>query len=91
MLHLASDPRDFNAVANGDWPLSQNHETADKVACDILQTETDAHADRAGENRQRSEMNAGIIENNKNADDEDDVADDLRNRVLQRTIESAFG
>src|SRR5216684_2903500 len=91
MLHLASDARYLHAVAHRDRPLRQNHETADKIARDILQAKADADADRARKNRQRPEMNAGIIENNKNADDENDVADDLRDRVLQRTIEPALG
>ena len=83
MLHLAGDARHLHAVAHRDRPLRQDDQAADKIACDILQTEADAHADRARKNCQRPEMNAGIIENNKNADDEDDVADDLRDRVLQ--------
>jgi len=91
VLNLAGDAGYFDAVAHRDGPLGQNHQTADKIARDILQTKADAHADRAGKNGQRPEMNAGIIENNKNANDENDVADDLRDRVLQRTIEPALG
>ena len=83
MLHLTGDACYFDAVAHRDRAFGQNHQAADKIARDILETEADAHADRARKNCQGPGMNAGIIENNKNADDENDVADDLRNRVLQ--------
>jgi hypothetical protein len=32
-------------------------------------------------------MNARVFQNNEDADHQDDVADDLGNRVLQRTLE----
>ena len=83
LLHLADDPRDFDAVANRNRPLRQNDEAADKIAGDILQTKADPNADGAGKNSERAEMNAGVFQNNKNADDEDEIADDLRDRVLQ--------
>jgi hypothetical protein len=34
-------------------------------------------------------MNAGIIQHDENANDQNDVADDLRNGVLQRPIQPA--
>src|SRR6059058_45626 len=90
MLHLTGNSRDFHSVAHRDWTLSQNNEAADKIARDVLQTKANADANRASKNRQGPEVNAGIIENDKDSDDEDDVADDLRNCVLQRPIEPAF-
>src|SRR5256885_14820468 len=36
-------------------------------------------------------MNPGVIENDKNTDDQDKVAGDLRNGVTQGAVESAFG
>ena len=89
LLHLADDSRDFDAVADGDRSLRQDDETADEIARDILQAEPDTHADGAGKNGQRAEMDAGVFQNDKNADDEDEVADDLRDGVLQGAIETA--
>ena len=37
-----------------------------------------------------AEMNPGVLKDNENANDQHDVADDLGNRVLERTIESTF-
>ena len=56
-----------------------------------MRAEAYTDADGASEDGKRAQMNAGVLENNENADDEDDVADDLRNRVLKRTIEAAVG
>ena len=89
ILHLTRHARDFHAVADGDRPFRQDDEAADEIARDILQPESDAHADRAGENGERAEMNAGVLEHDENADDQDEVADDLRDGVLQRAIEPA--
>ena len=91
MLHLTGDARDFNAIADRDRSLRQNHEATDEIARDILQAEPDAHAYCSGKNRERTEMDAGVLQDNNNADDQHDVADDLRNRVLQRAIEPALG
>src|SRR5207237_10383852 len=90
LLHLADDARDFHAVANRDRTLRQDDETADEIARNILQTKTDTHAHGPSENRQRSEMDARVLENNKNADDEDQIADDLRDRKLQRAVETTL-
>ena len=81
-----ADARDFHAVADADRPLGQNDQAADEVARDVLQTKADADADRAGENRERSEMNAAVFQHDENADDEHDFAGDLRDGVLQRAI-----
>ena len=56
-----------------------------------MQTETNAHPDCARENRQRSEVDAGIIQNDENPDDEHDVTDDLRDGVLQGPVDATFG
>src|SRR5205807_10227373 len=57
---------------------------------DILQSEADPDADRAGENGERAEMNAGVLEDDEDADDENEVADDLGDCVLQRAIQPAL-
>ena len=82
-------PADFDAVANRNRSLRQNDETADEIAGDILQAEADTDADRAGKNGERAEMDPGVFEDDENADDEDEIADDLRDGVLQRTVEPA--
>ena len=81
--------RDFDAVADRDRSLRQNDEAADEIARDILQAKADPNADGAGKNGERAEMDAGVFQDNKNADDEDEIADDLRDGVLQRAIEPA--
>ena len=86
---MSGHARDLDAIANGDRPLRQNDQAADEIARDILQAKTDADADRAGENGQRLEVNAGVLQDNEDANDEDDVRCDLRDRVLQRAIKSA--
>ena len=83
VLDLAGYPRDLDPVADGDWPFRQNDQAADEIAGDILEPEPDANTDGAGENSQRAEVNAGIVENNENADDQHNVADNLSNRVLE--------
>src|SRR4029453_18201810 len=89
-LHLTGDARDFNAITDGDWPFSKNEQTAHEVTRNVFQTEPETHAYRTGEYRQRSEMNAGIVQNDEDPDDQHDVADDLRNGVLERTIKPAL-
>ena len=54
-----------------------------------MQAEADTDTDRAGENGKRAEMDAGILQDNENADDQNDVADDLRDGVLKRAIQAA--
>src|SRR4029453_18420266 len=90
LLHLTRDARDFNAITDGDWPFSKNEQTADEVTRNVFQTESQTHTYRAGEYRQRSEMDAGIVQNDNDPDDQHDVADDLRNGVLERTIKPAL-
>src|ERR687891_1023154 len=90
LLHLTGDARDFNAITDGDWPFSKNEQTANEVTRNVFQTESQTHTYRAGEYRQRSEMDAGIVQNDNNPDDQHDVADDLGNGVLERTIKPAL-
>ena len=90
LLHLTGDARDFNAISDGDWPFSKNEQAADEITRDVFQTEPNAYADRAGEYRQRAEVDTGIVENDDDPDDQHDVTDDLRNGVLERTIQSAL-
>ena len=91
MLDLTSNARDLNPVADGNRPLRQNHQAADEIAGNILQPETDPDADCTGENSQCAEMDSGVIEDNKNADHQHDIADDLGNGVLERAIQPAVG
>src|SRR4029453_18556899 len=67
----------------------QDHQTADEVARDVLQAKANAYTDRACEDRQRAQVNAGVFQNNENANNQHHIADDLGNGVLERTIESA--
>ena len=86
LLHLTGDPRDFDTIADGDWSFGKNEQAADEITRNVFQTEPEAYADRSRKDRQRSEVNTGIVENNDDPDDQHDVADDLGNGVLEGTI-----
>src|SRR5439155_1565014 len=62
-FHLTGDSRHLDTISDRDRSLGQNDQTADEIAGDVLQTETDAHAHGTGEHRQRPEMDAGIVQN----------------------------
>src|SRR5207302_6834791 len=88
-FHLSRQARDLDAIADRDRSLRQNDEPTDEITRDILQPKPDTDADRACENRERTEMNTGVLEHDEDADDQDEVAYDLRDGVLQRPIQSA--
>ncbi len=90
LLHLAGDPGYLDPISDRDRSFGQNHQAADEIARDVLQTKADAHADRARENRQRAQVNAGIFKDNQNANYEHDVADDLGDGVLEGAIQSTL-
>ena len=79
----------FHPIADRDRAFGQNDQAANEIAGDVLQSESNAYADRTGKNGERPKMNAGIVQHDENANDQDDVADDLRNSVLQRPIQPA--
>src|SRR4026207_762428 len=87
LLHLTGDTGHLHPIADRDRALGQNDQTANEIAGDVLQSEANAYADRAGKNGEGAEMNTGVVQHDKNASDQDDVADDLRNSVLQRAIQ----
>src|SRR5437762_7731508 len=89
LLHSADDPRHFHAVPDRDRSLCQNDQAADEITGDILETESDAYANCARKNRQCSQMNTRVLQDNKNAHHENDVAENLGDGVLERTIKSA--
>src|SRR5438094_4931797 len=91
LLHSADDARHFHAVPDRDRSLRQNDQTADEIAGDVLQAESDAYANCACKNRQRSQMNTRVLQDNENANYKDDVAENLGNGVLERTVESTVG
>ena len=62
---------------------------AHEIPRDVLQPEAEPDADRAGEDRQRGKIDAGVLQRDRDADDQDQIADDLRDRVLQRAVEPA--
>ena len=90
LLYLTGDASDFNAVSDGDRSFGENEQTADEITRDVFQTEPHAYTNCAGEYRQRTKVDAGIVENDDDPDDQHDVADDLRNGVLERTIQSTL-
>src|SRR5436190_22999054 len=88
LLHSADDACHFYAVPDCDGSFCQNDETADEIAGDVLQTKSNPYANRAGKNRQCSQVNPSVLQHNENADHQDDVAENLGNRVLERAVES---
>ena len=88
LLDLTGNTRHLDAVADCDRAFGQDDEAADKVTGDILQAEADADAHRARKNSQGAEVNTCILEHDENADDEHHVGDDLRDCVLEGTVET---
>src|SRR4029450_10134677 len=91
LLHPTDNARHFDAISNRDRSLRQNNQAADEIAGDVLQTETHTDSDRTGENSQRGKVNPRVFQDNEDANDQDDIADHLRDRVLEGTIEPTFG
>src|SRR5262249_39995149 len=81
-LHLPGDASDFDPITDGNGSFRQNKQAADEIAGDVFQTESHTDAHRAGEYRQRPEMNAGIVQDDNDPDNQHRVADYLRNGVL---------
>src|SRR5207244_12804067 len=90
LLSLARHAVHSAPATDRDRSFGQNHQTPDEIAGDSLQPKPDPPANRARENRQRAEMNAGIFQNNQNTNYQHDVGDDLGNGVLEGTIQSAI-
>lgn len=90
LLHLTADAGDIDPIADCDRSLGQNDQTANEIAGDVLEAKPDADTDGAREHSQRAEMDSSVIEHDEEPDDQDNVADDLRDGVLQRAINSAF-
>jgi hypothetical protein len=90
LLDCADDARHFDPISDSDRSFRQNDQTADEITDNVLQPETDTHSDCSSENRQCGQMNSSVLKDNENTDNQDNIADDLRNRVLERTIESTF-
>jgi len=89
LLHLTGDTGHLDPIADRDRAFGQNDQSANEIAGDVLQSESNAYADRAVKNGEGAEMNTGVVQHDENAKDQDDVADDLRNSVLQRAIQPA--
>ena len=87
--HLTGDACDFDAITDGDGAFRQNEQPADEITGDVFQTKPQAYTDGAGEYRQCPEMDAGIVQNNDNPDDQHRVADYLGNGVPQGAVEAA--
>src|SRR6266513_2754338 len=73
---------------HSDIVARQNNGTA---CADLLHSTYDAYANCSCKNRQRSQMNTRVLQDNENANHEDDVAENLGNGVLERTVESTVG
>src|SRR4029077_12087967 len=89
LLHLTGNTGYFHPITDCDRAFGQNDQAANEIAGDVLQSESNADTERTGKNGERPKMDAGIVQHDENANDQDDVADDLRDSVLQRPIQPA--
>ena len=89
--HLTGNACDFDPITDGDGTFGQNEQAADEIAGDVFQTKSHAYAHGAGEHGQRSNMDAGILQNDDDPDDQHRVADYLGNCMLQSAVETASG
>src|SRR5437870_3590025 len=80
--HLTGDARHFDAIADGDRAFGQDEQPADEITGDVFQTEPNAHTDCARKDCERSNMNAGVFQNNNDPNNEHGIANDLCNRML---------
>ena len=74
----------LHAVAEGDGPLGQQDDAADKIVDDVLQAEADAHTDCARHQRQGAEVNAHHLQRDIKPHRDEEVARDAADGVLQR-------
>jgi hypothetical protein len=67
LLHLTGDTGHLHPIADRDRALGQNDQAANEIAGDVLQSEANAYADRAGKNGEGAEVNTGVVQHDKNA------------------------
>jgi len=91
LAHGAGHLAHFHAVADLNGPLEKEDDAADEVFRDVLEPETESDADGAREDRQGGEVDPGVLHRNDSTDDEDHVADDLGDGVLQGAVQAAVG
>src|SRR5439155_3621560 len=60
LLNSTDDTCYFDPISDGDRSFRQNDQPADEITGNVLQPETDTYSDCSSENRQRSEVDAGI-------------------------------
>src|SRR5438067_10767307 len=78
LLHLPGDSGHLYSIADRDRPFRQNDEAANEIAGNVLQSEANPDADCTGENGQCAEMDTRVIQHNEKANNQDNIADDLR-------------
>src|SRR5947207_10351575 len=84
LADLPGHPADFNAVADGNRPLGQNDQTANKITDDILQAKSQSDANGAGQDRQRIEIDANNLETEVKAECYHAIAKNPAKGELQR-------
>src|SRR5258706_5635930 len=87
LANLPSHAADFDPVADGDGPFGENDKATDKVADDVLQSESQADAHRAGQNSQRTEIYAHGLEADIEAEREHEITENAGQRELQSGIQ----
>ena len=86
LAHLAGHAADFHPVADGDGPFGQDDDAADEIVDDVLEAEADADAQRAGDHRQRTQVEPHHDQRHVETQSDDAVAHDPGDGKLQRRL-----
>src|SRR4029453_8212130 len=87
--HFANYTANLNAVSNLDGALEQENEATEEIARDVLQTETESHTDRADEDVEGGEVNAGALKDHEGTQRNDDVPHNGAERLAHADVEAA--
>jgi len=85
---LSSHAPNFDSVSDGDGPFGQNDQSADKIIDDILEAKANAHPNRPGHDRERSQIDANHLQGNIKPKHDEDVTTNFGDGELQRGIQA---
>jgi hypothetical protein len=77
----------LNGIADPDGPLEQDDQPPDEVIDDVLQAEPDADSERSAQDGHPIEVHAQHEERQDEADEDDGVAEQARQRIRQGCAE----
>jgi hypothetical protein len=85
--HVAVDGANLDAVAHLDGPLEEDDDARDEVVGDGLQAEADAHGERAGDDRERRQVDAHGLKHHEQPDGDEEVPGDGADGVAYARVE----